>query len=180
MRALPILLFILISLKANTQINSSLVSLTGIGDIKLGMKKTELEKLTGTKIKLVNLLRKDEDWARDTINIKWKELDYQLVIDKDYITGKGTDYIVYEINSKSPQLKTKSGIGLGDDKLKIVSTYQDFMLHIIPDYEPPAFNVKSKTKSSLWLFGDTSGTVIIFYLTNNKVTGFCVMYNEGC
>ena len=92
---------------------------------------------------------------------------------------KSQGYIVYEVRSSSPQLKTKSGIGIGDDKLKIVSTYSDYLIHIMPEYENN-YTVKSKTRSTVWLYGDESGKVIIFYLTNNKVTGFAVMYNEGC
>jgi hypothetical protein len=53
------------------------------------------------------------------------------------------------------------------------------MIQIMPEYEKD-YTIKSKTRSTVWLYGDESGKVIIFYLTNNTVTGFSVMYNEGC
>src|SRR5215212_703567 len=171
MKQLPILLLLAFSFTAGSQNNALTVTMNGIGDIKLGMKKADLEKLTGQPVKLINLLKKGEDWNRDTISVLYKEIQYQLVLDKDYINDKKDDVIVYEIKANSPQLKTKSGIAIGDDKLKIVSTYGDYMLQIQPEYEND-YTVKSKTKSTVWLFSD-EGKVIIFYLTNNKITGFC-------
>lgn len=179
MKLILILLLILNSFKVYSQNTAPLVSMNGIGDIKVGMKKPDVEKLTGQTIKLVNLVKKGDDWNRDTIKISYKDISYELVFDKDYVNEKSQGFIVYEVKSNSPQLKTKSGIGIGDDKLKIVSTYGDYMIQIMPEYEKD-YTVKSKTKSTVWLYGDESGKVIIFYLTNNKVTGFSVMYNEGC
>lgn len=179
MKRIPILLLFVLSLQAYSQNISPLVSMNGIGDIKIGMKKTDVEKLTGQTIKLVNLVKKGDDWSRDTINLSFKDVSYVLVFDKDYVNEKSQGFIVYEVKSNSPQLKTKSGIGIGDDKLKIVSTYGDYMIQIMPEYEKD-YTIKSKIKSTVWLYGDESGKVIIFYLTNNKVTGFSVMYNEGC
>ena len=174
MKYLPILL--LTSVQAFSQTVPT-VSLAGIGDIKVGMKKADLEKLTGQPVKLVKLLKK-EDWERDTINLTYKDVPYQVILDKDYINENSQGFIVYEVKSNAGSLKTKSGVGIGDDKLKIVSTYQDYMIQIMPEYEND-YTTKSKTRSTVWLFGE-DGKVIIFYLTHNKITGFSVMYNEGC
>jgi len=179
MKRIPILLLLLASLQSLAQGTYPLVSMNGIGDIKIGMKKADVEKLTGQTLKLVNLVKKGDDWNRDTFSITYKDVSYEIVLDKDYVNEKSQGFIVYEVKSSSSQLKTKSGIAIGDDKLKIVSTYGDYMIQIMPDYEKD-YTIKSKTKSTVWLYGDESGKVIIFYLTNNKVTGFCVMYNEGC
>jgi len=173
------LFFLLICASWAQAQTTTLVSMTGMGEIKLGMKKPEIEKLTGQKIKLVNLLRTGEDWSRDTIKINHKGIDYELMFDRD-VAENSNAFIVYEMRSSSALLKTKSGIAIGDDKLKIVSTYPDFLMHISPDYEGADYSVKSKSRSSVWLFGDNSGTVIVFHLANNKVIAFSVMYNEGC
>lgn len=158
--------------------NSTFVSLNGIGDIKLGMKKSEVEKLTGQKIRIVNLLRGD-DWLRDTVEVFYKSVAYELVFDKDY-ESDGVEFIVCEIQSRNRQLKTKSGIGIGDDKMKIINTYKDYLIQVMPAYEGLDNPVRSKTKSIVWLYGDSTNAVIIFYLEKNKVTGFCVTFNEGC
>jgi hypothetical protein len=124
MKRIPILLLFIVSINgvAQNTTSSSFVSMNGIGDIKIGMKKADVEKLTGQSLKLVNLVKKEDEWSRDTINVTYKNIDYQIVLDKDYVNEKSQGYIVYEVRSSSPQLKTKSGIGIGDDKLKIVST----------------------------------------------------------
>ena len=179
MRSIFLFLFSISCFVAGAQQNTAMVSMNGIGELKIGMKLPEVEKITGQKIKLVNLLRKDDSWQRDTIRLVHKGVSFNLVFDNDFHeNSKG--YIVYEISSDSPQLKTRSGLGIGDEKLKIVSTYFDYLIHIVPEYEGEAQLVKSKTRSSVWLFGDTSETVIIFHLVNNKIASFSVMYNEGC
>jgi hypothetical protein len=175
------LLFLLLSftigLPAFCQTATAIVSMSGIGEIKVGMKKAELEKLTGKPVKLDKLLRKT-DSDRDTLAITLHDLDYEVVMEKNYIDDKRSEFVVWEVRSTAAPLKTKSGIGIGDDKLKIISTYETYMIQIMPEWENN-YTVKSKTRSTVWLFGD-NGTVIIFYLTNNKVTGFSVAYNEGC
>ena len=178
MKFLPILLLVSFGFTSRAQTTSLTVTMAGIGDIKVGMTKAEVEKLTGQSIKLVELLKKSDDWKRDTINLTHKNVVYQLIFDKDYINEKPKGFIVYEVKSKTAELKTKSGISIGDDKLKIVSTYGDYMMQIQPDYEND-YTTKSKTRSTVWLYGDNN-TVIIFYLDSNKITGFSVMYSEGC
>ncbi|HEU4470141.1 MAG TPA: hypothetical protein VFR58_03580 [Flavisolibacter sp.] len=178
MRTIPTLLLIFLFGTSIAQTNSLTVSMSGIGEIRVGMKKEQLEKLTGKSLKPVNL-RKTDDWQRDTVSFVYKDIAYEVMLDRDPLDAENKSFVVYEVKSSGAQLKTRSGIAIGDDKLKIVSTYQDFTMHIAPDYEQN-YTVKSKTRSVVTLYGDESNTVIVFYLTNNKVTGFSVMYNEGC
>ena len=76
------------------QNNTSTISLTGIDDIKLGMSHTELEKLIGQPIKITKLLR-TEDWQRDTFEIKYKNIPYKVIFEKDYFNEKSKVFIVY-------------------------------------------------------------------------------------
>lgn len=175
MKYLPTLLLLMVSFAMKGQV-TTVVTMNGIGDIKVGMTRTQLEKITGQPVKLVKLLKK-EDWDRDTINFIYKDIPYQVILDKDYINEKSAGFIVYEVKSTGTQLKTKSGIGIGDDKIKIINTYHDYMIQIMPQYEDDF--TKSKTRSTIWLHGE-DGKLIVFYLVNNKVTGFSVMFDEGC
>lgn len=175
MKYLPTLLFILFFQFANSQ--NTIVTMNGIGDIKVGMKKAELEKIIGHQVKLVKLLRQD-DWERDTLNFIHKDIAYQVIMDKNY-NEEDPGFIVYEVKSMGKGLITRSGISIGDDKMKVINTYKDYTLQVMPDLEKDLIQ-KSKTRSVIWLFGEESGMVIIFYLKNDKVTGFSVMFNEGC
>ena len=122
---------------------------------------------------------KENNYARDSANCIYNGLSLSIVFEKQEASNK-SELVVWEVKSSHPQLKTRSGIGIGDDKLKIISTYDNYTIYIMPDYDDANFTIKSKTKSTIWLHGDESGKVIIFYMTNNKVTCMSVTYNEGC
>jgi hypothetical protein len=153
------------------------VTMAGIGDIKLGMKKAEFEKMLNQTFSLPHLTAKNEDYYQDTVHINYKGIDADVIFQKQYGENDKYDIAVWEIKSSSPQLKTKSGVGIGDDKYKIISTYEGYTIWIMPEYENN-YTVKSKTKSTIWLHGD-NGEVIVFNLDNNKVTAMRVTYFEG-
>lgn len=175
MKLLSTTLFLVFSLLSFAQ--TPTVSMAGIGDIKLGMKKTEIEKLLNQKLQLPHLTAKDSDYYQDTVHINYKGMEADVMFQKEYNENDKYDIVIWEIRSNSPQLKTKSGVGIGDDKYRIISTYEGYIIWIMPQYEND-YTVKSKTKSSVWLHGDNA-SIIIFYLDNNKVTGMSVTYFEG-
>jgi hypothetical protein len=144
------------------------------------MKRSELEKLTGTKIQLKHLAKKESDSYRDTVIIKHKDVEYMVAVERSYSDETKNEITVAEVRTVSTKLKTKSGIGIGDDKYKIISTYEGYTIHILPEYEDDTFTKKSKTRSTIWLYGDETGNVIIFHLDNNKIIAISVTYTEGC
>jgi hypothetical protein len=171
-------LFFFYSMMLTAQTTSYTVSMSGIAEIKIGMTKAALEKLINQTIKLP-APSKENTYTRDSATCSYNGLNLSIVFEKQEINNK-SEIVVWEVKSTHPLLKTRSGIGIGDDKLKIISTYEGYTIYIMPDYDDANFTIKSKTKSTIWLHGDESGKVIIFYLTNNKVTGMCVTYDEGC
>ena len=175
MKLLSTFLVTFLSLQVIAQ--TALVTMNGIGDIKLGMKKAQVEKLVNQTFNLPHLSSKNGDAYQDTVHINYNGLEANVMFQKEYSENDKYDIAVWEIKSNSPQLKTKSGIGIGDDKFKIISTYEGYVIWIMPEYENNN-SVKSKTKSSVWLHGDDDN-VIIFYLDKNKVTGMSVTYFEG-
>jgi len=177
MKLLSALLFIFSSTVATAQTSAGTVTMAGIGDIKLGMKKAEFEKLLNQTFKLPHLTSKNDNSYQDTVHISYKGMEADVIFQKEYSDNDKYDIAIWEIKSNSPQLKTKSGIGIGDDKYKIIKVYEGYVIWIMPQYENN-YTTKSKTKSSVWLHDD-SGNVIIFYLDNNKVTGMSVTYFEG-
>jgi hypothetical protein len=178
MKPASIVLLLILSITTHAQNNSALVSMNGISDIKVGMKKTDLEKLLNQGFKLPHLSKNDNEYYQDTVHITYKGTEADVVFQKEYTDNKKYDIVVWEVRSSSKQLKTRAGIGIGDDKLKIIHVYQDLTIHIIPEYEND-YKTKSRSRSSVWLFGDEGDRVIIFHLTNNKITSVSVMYSEG-
>lgn len=175
MKRFTTLLMAFFSLVASSQT----VSMHGIGDIKVGMKQADLEKIAGIKVKLKHLAKKEPDAYRDTVNFTYKNVAYMVTVEKSYSEGNKNEITVAEVRSSSTKIKTKSGVGIGDDKYKIISTYEGYTIHIMPEWEDN-YTKKSKTRSAIWLYGDESNNVIIFHLDNNKIIAVSVTYNEGC
>ena len=166
MRTILPVLFVLFSVNLIAQ-SSYKVTMNGIADFKIGMKKAEVEKLTGQPVKLKNLLSKNE-WMLDTIAYKYKDLDIAVIFNKQFIDDKNYDVILWGLICSSQLIKTPSGIVVGDDKIKIITTYDGYRLLITPDYENDN-TVKSKTKSSIHLYADDSSNQMVFRLENNKI-----------
>ncbi len=162
-----------ISVPCFSQDNTIPVSVNGIGELKISKTKSELEKIINQPLPLKNLLKK-EDWNYDTIQCKYKNADVELVLEKNYMDNKPGEIILRQVKSGDKSVKTKSGITIGDDKYKVISTYEGYLMHIVPDFEK-----KDKTKSEIWLFSDSGDGVIIFSLTNNKVSAIAVTHYEG-
>jgi len=157
------------------------VSLSGIGGIKLNMSIADVEKLTGQKINS-KLGKGAQDYAMDTVSVSFKGAAIAIVFYNQYTDQQKSEVSVYSITCSSPSCKTKSGIAIGDDKINFVSTYDTYYLEIAPyiedmgneQYKP------SKTKSTITIHGQDENGVIIFNLSNNKVTSFTVSVFEGC
>ncbi|MBK7100141.1 MAG: hypothetical protein IPH58_19975 [Sphingobacteriales bacterium] len=79
-------------------------------------------------------------------------------------------------------MKTKSGIRLGDDKMKIIETYKDYDFYYSFIYEDDGQGnfKRSKTHSVIQLKGESENSSLFFYLNEGKVEGFEVSVFEGC
>jgi hypothetical protein len=120
--------FLFSFLAVTAQTSAVTVTMTGIGDIRLGMKKAEFEKLMDQTFKLPHLTSKNDDYYQDTVHINYKGMEADVIFQKEYRENDKYDITVWEIRSNSPQLKTKSGISIGDDKYKIISTYEGYVI----------------------------------------------------
>ena len=170
---LPILLFAITCSYAQ---QTYTVTMNGIGPFKLNMKKSAVEKLLGKEIKIQKILK--ENWSYDTLSYDYNNIPFTFVFDRQSIDDKHYDVVVREIACNSTLLKTPSGITIGDDKIKIINTYEAYTIWIVPAYEND-YTVRSKAKTDIWIHGDDTGNVIIFHLNMNKVESVSVTYNEN-
>lgn len=178
MRKIFLLLVIAFATKLSAQNTDYIVSMTGIGPLKIGTKKAELEKILNKKLTLRYLADNDSGYA-DTIRTKYKSIDITLYLGKEYVDENKTDIILTGIKTSSPLCKTKAGIGIGDDKMKVINAYETNMLNIWPEFEDENYTRRSKTKSVILVYDDESANTIIFHLNNKKVVAFEVTYYEG-
>lgn len=164
------LLFMFVTTTTIAQNKDYLLSLDGIGSLKLGMPLVELEKVLETKI-ILKVIDVDPVVLVETINAKYKGIDVEISL------GKRQDYIAVDgISASSPLCKTKAGIGIGSTKLQIIAAYEGYHIDARPDYTEDGDRlIKSKTKSSVTVKEDVEGYAIIFNLINNKVVSFDIL-----
>lgn len=177
MKTILIAGFLLLSVTGFTQ-SSLIANSNGIGDVKLNMTKANLEALMGQPFILKPF--SGPGWSDDTTSFIYKNVLYEIILQREVNeTGKLVRSSVYEVKCSSTSLKTKSGISIGDDKLKIITTYEGYFIRIAPVFEGPDNQTKSKALSKIMVMTDVNKAVT-FYLTNNKVTAISVGYIEGC
>ena len=166
------LLFILFVTTAVAQNKDYLLSLDGIGSLKLGMPLTELEKVLKTKITL-KVINVDSIVLVETINTKYNGINVEI----DLIKWQDETIVVNGISTSSPLCKTRSGIGVGSTKLQIIAAYEGYHIDAEPvyDYEGDDKRKKNKTKSTVTIKEDIEGYAIIFNLVNNKVVSFNIL-----
>ena len=156
--------------------NDYLASTGGIGPIKTGMNKNDVEKLLNTTLKLPHTSQ-PSNWDYDTVKATYKDMPLQLVFSREYVgTGNNTRITLYSVQSSHPMVKTKSGVGIGDDKLKIVKTYEQFHLSIEPEWVDSKPNT---SRSIVRLYDNDNPKTLIFYLDNNIITRIEVTAWQG-
>ncbi len=155
-------------MKGSAQNNDCLVDMNGIGALKIGMRQDEIEKLLKQKFVLRNAVDTAVSY-NDTAMAKYKNSNVQLFFQRQY-TAENT-YFMYLIGlkTKSPLCKTGKGIGIGSDKLKIISAYETDYVFMRPEFEDEAFTKKSKTGYIIGMNNDNNDRQIVFYLKNKKV-----------
>ena len=187
MKKLPVIFLLLAAAACSSKTNHTnapdnaiTVSMKGIGDLKIGMKKESVEKMLKHKLVLPRLSPDSVNNYIDTVACKYKDIDYTLTFtrewqeDSSYITKLST------VSSNSPLLKTPSGIAIGDDLCKIAGAYEDHRINVSPTYDYTGYKpVRTKGKSTITLYDNDSENAITFYMNNNKVEGMDVAFYEG-
>jgi hypothetical protein len=172
MKKILFLLLLAIALNTSAQNTNNIISMDGIGAIKLNMSQEELEELLKVKIPLTNPTDTISGSWQDSASIRYGKVDFQLVFQRSYSAENTFNMIVISIKSNSPLCKTKEGIGIGTDKIKIISVYEQNDISIIPDYEDELYELRSKTKASICVKNESRKKMILFHLVNKKVTGY--------
>lgn len=166
-------LFLFLATTTIAQNKDYLLSLDGIGSLKLGIPLTELEKVLKTKITL-KVINVDSIVLVETINAKYKGINVAI----DLIKWQDETIVVDGMSTSSPLCKTKSGIGIGSSKLQIIAAYEGYHIDARPVFEYEGDDSKpkkNKTKSTITVKEDEEGYAIIFNLLNNKVVSFEIL-----
>jgi len=163
-----LLLLIFFASSIAAQKNDFLLTMNGIGALKIGMSQAEIERLVSQKLILKNARDKGVSY-NDTATAKYKHINVTLYFQRQYTAD--TSFYMYLIGLKtsSALCKTEKGVGIGSNKLQIISAYGANFISMGPEYEDEAFTKKSKTKYQVDVNSDDWKRKIVFSLINNKV-----------
>ena len=152
-----------------TENTGYIISKDGIGDLKIGMTKSEVEKLLGQKFNLKSAT--DSTVWQDTVLAKYKDLDVSLYFERQYNEENSYEMQLTGVSTSSPLCKTASGIGIGDEKSAIISAYDDNPIYMGPDYDMvnDTTSVPSKIKYFINVKDDKWDKELVFRLVNKKV-----------
>jgi len=152
------------------------VSTTRINDIKLGMKFSELEKLTGQKIKLK---LNEYGYPADDLTIVFKGITYKILLTTNGEEGVANNFYVYRVKSSDSTLKTLYGAKIGSSLDELISKYKDYNISIFDCYDE---KTDKRTKALRYFNVEDfdAGSILQFNIVNGKVISFEVTYNEGC
>jgi hypothetical protein len=147
-----------------------LITKEGIGEILVGMKHQEVEKILNQKLTFKHPKDSTDSW-RDTVMTKYKDLDITLYFEKEYTGDNTTQMQLISIETSSSLCKTASGVGIGDEKAAVIAAYNNNPIDMGPVSENinDSTIVFSKTKYYINIKDDKWDKELIFNLVNNKV-----------
>lgn len=173
---LPFLVFLIAcNSKLNDEKNDEnknsdyLVSLDGIGPVKVSMKQAELEKHLNQKVPLTNPTDTISGSWEDSASIKYNEIEIKLHFVRTYEDADSFYMRITRLQSSSPLCKTQNGIRIGSAKNEIIDAFENYLLIMAPDYADTSYTTRSKTHYSIKVREDWEGRQIVFYLKDNKV-----------
>jgi hypothetical protein len=156
--------------KKKVETNEYTISKDGIGGLKIGMTQPEVEKLLNQKFDF-NAMKDSAGYWNDTVKTKYKEIEVSLYFERQYVDEDHGIMQISGVETTSPLCKTSSGLGVGDEKLTILSDYEDNPIDMGPDWE--AVNdttwAMSKTKYAITVKDDKWDKALIFHLVDKKV-----------
>ena len=147
------------------------ISKDGIGDLKIGMTKTGLEKLLKQSLTMKHANDTGEVWM-DTATATYREIEVSLYFQEMYAEEKTNEMELTGLSTSSPLCKTATGLGVGDERSAILAAYEDNPITMGP--ESIMVNdttwALSKTNYYINVNDDKWDKQLIFLLVNKKVT----------
>lgn len=165
------LLWFISSIAVNAQ-----VSTTRFNDFKLGMKKSEVEKMIGKNVSL----DLNGGYPIGSSQVEHKGIAYEISFSNVYDEqGKElNDFTVYSITSQDRRLKTLSGISIGSSYDEVLKTYKNYNISVNDFWNDDS--TRDKTTRLFTISDYETGAQLIITLKNGKVFEFYVSFYEGC
>lgn len=152
------------------------VSTTRMNDFKIGMNKSEIEKVIGKKINL----KMPNGYQEEPANVVYKGIVYEVYFMNSYDDNGNElqDMQLASVKSKDKSLKTLSGIGVGNTLNELIEKYKDHNIEISDSWDDNGNRTKATRHFTINDYD--AGTYLVMTLKNGKVVEFYVSYHEGC
>ena len=152
------------------------VSTTRMNDFKIGMKKSDLEKIIDKTIQV----KLNEGYPSEASHVVFKGIVYEVYFNKSYDDNGNElkDYTIYSITSRDRTLKTLSGITIGSSFDEVLNKYKNNNISIYDSWNEDSTRDKSTRMFSIDDYD--AGTQLVITIKSGKVTEFYVSYKEGC
>ncbi|MEP6699747.1 MAG: hypothetical protein ABJA85_00460, partial [Bacteroidota bacterium] len=112
-----------------------IISMNGLGALKLGMSQAEVETLLNEKLTMTkNYLDTLNGSYQDTAKATYKNIPVQLEFQRSVYAPDKFRMRLIGIRASNPLCKTATGVGIGTDNLKIIADYDDYHVKIQPGY----------------------------------------------
>ncbi|MBA5628541.1 hypothetical protein [Moheibacter lacus] len=151
------------------------ISTTRMNDIRINSSLSEVETAVGQKLELSKKL---DDWLyTTTVNQKGSEIELGFTQYTDE-NGQNTTQL-YEIKTKSSNIRTLSKLGIGSSLDDLWKAYKNYNVSIWNAWNPDTEKY-STTERVFQLNDNDAATALYFYLRNGKVYEIVLSFNEGC
>jgi len=104
----------------------------GIGDLKIGMTKTAIEKMLNQSLTMKHANDTGEVWV-DTATVKYADMEVTLSFQRGYSEDNSNEMELFAVSTSSTLCKTMSGLGVGDDRDDILAAYEDNPITMGPE-----------------------------------------------
>ena len=145
-----------------------LITEKGLGDLHIGMKVNETEKLLGKKFTLSHMHEPQGSWL-DTAQVTYNQVPMDLYFERQYSREDQFEMVLSGIRFTHEKCKTEKGIGVGSHRDDIINAYDGYSMSIFYDFEDTTYTTRSKTRSFVNVSRDDAETMFIFTLQNKKV-----------
>lgn len=149
--------------------NEYTVSKDGIGELKIGLTRQQLEKILKQQLSMKHE-GDAEAWA-DTATTKYRDIEVTLYFERYTDDNEAPAMQLTAVKTSSALCKTESGLGIGDEKTAIINAYDDNPVDMGPEYEQVNDSTwaPSKIKYNINIKDDKWDRQLIFQLVNKKV-----------
>ena len=155
-----------------------------LGPFSLDMKNTDVDKICGKKITVIELKKASEDYEKAlvvTVNGVKYSLDFYKNTDGD---GKedGT-FTLTKIKCSDSKMKTKSGIAIGMEKFAVLKKLDEMNVGF-EFYKNLNYDNDGKPTNKFYeyikIYDTKAGKTLTLNLEDGKVKSFELYYDEGC